>query len=505
MRIEFESLSRSFPGVKAVRDVSLVFEPGRLYAIVGENGAGKTTLMRLLYGMLRPDSGSIRKDGVDLKLSGSHDAIAAGIGMVHQHFMLVDTLSVAENLVLGAEPLRRGLLDHRASRAAVSDFAARYGFELNPDSLIGDLSVGQAQRVEILKVLYRGAQFLIFDEPTGVLSPQESRQLFDILRRLVLEGKTVVLITHKLDEVLELADEIVVMRRGSWVGSLLRGEADAASLARMMVGREVLFRVEKTQASPGDVRLVAEELRLDRRGGGAALHGVSFAIRAGEILGIAGVEGNGQRELAALLTGLQRPDGGCIRLDGEELIGLDPRRARELGIRHVPEDRQRTGLILDMSIAENLILGEEGSGWASRMGFLRGAAVARFAGGRAGAYDIRGAESASSVAELSGGNQQKLVLARELAGELRLLVASQPTRGVDVGAIEFIHRSLLELRDAGLAILLISSELPELLALGDRVGVMYKGRLDRIFASGECTEEELGLYMTGAAREGERA
>ncbi len=501
MRVELAGLSRSFPGVKAVSDVTLSFEPGRLYALVGENGAGKTTLMRLLYGMLRPDSGEIHIDGRQIKMAGSQDAIAAGLGMVHQHFMLIDTLSVAENLVLGAEPLRRGFLDHGAAREAVHEFASRYDFALEPDELVGELSVGQAQRVEILKVLYRGAEFLIFDEPTGVLSPQESARLFAILRRLAGEGKTIVMITHKLDEVLELADEIIVMRRGRVVGSLPRAEADAAKLASLMVGREVLLRVERSAAKPGELRLEVDGLRLARMGAAAELVGVDFQIRAGEIFGIAGVEGNGQRELAGIITGLLQPGAGAIRLDGKALTENNPRRARELGIRHVPEDRQRTGLIVEMSLAENLILGEEGSAWASRLGVMRQGAIDEVAGERMADFDVRAGSAKQSAAELSGGNQQKLVLARELAGEPRLLVASQPTRGVDIGAIEYIHRSLIKLRDDGLAILLISSELTELLNLADRIGVMYKGRIVRTFDAAECTEDELGLWMTGAARE----
>jgi simple sugar transport system ATP-binding protein len=498
MQVALEGLSRSFPGVRAVDAVSLEFAPGRLYAIVGENGAGKSTLMRLLYGMLAPDAGGIRLDGEAVAFRSSHDAIARGLGMVHQHFMLVDTLSVAENVVLGAEPGRRGRFDREAAREAVRASSERYRLDVDPDALVGDLSVGEAQRVEILKVLYRGASFLIFDEPTGVLTPQESRFLFAILRRLRDEGKTVVLITHKLDEVLALADVIDVMRRGRHVGRLPRAEASAEGLARLMVGREVLLRVERPTRPPGPTLLEARDLGLDRRPGRAALAGVSLELRRGEILGLAGVQGNGQRELAALLAGLIEADRGELRLDGEVLAGLTPRRARALGIRHVPEDRQRMGLVLPMTLAENLILGEEGSPPASRLGVLRSGAIAALARERMAAMDVRAADSRQRAAELSGGNQQKLILARELAGSPRLLVAAHPTRGVDVGAIEYIHRTLVALRDEGLAIVLISAELSELLALSDRIGVLYRGRLRALLEATDTDEEELGQWITGA-------
>ena len=499
-RVRLEGLSRSFPGVKAVRDVTLDFEPGRLYALVGENGAGKTTLMRLLYGMLRPDAGRILLDGEVRRLRSSQDAIALGLGMVHQHFMLVDTLSVAENVVLGAEPGNRCRLDRAAARDAVRRASERFAIEIDPDLPAGELSVGQAQMVEILKVLYRGAEFLIFDEPTGVLSPQEAAFLFDILRRLRDEGKTVVLITHKLDEVLALADTVDVMRRGAHVGRLDRAEADAARLARLMVGREVLLRVKRDTArrEPGAVVLAVNGIELERRPGQRPLRDLSLALRAGEILGIAGVEGNGQRELAAVLTGLIAADAGEIALDGELLGALDPKRARRLGIRHVPEDRQRSGLVLPMSLLDNMIMGEEDDPEICRWGFHRQERVAARATERARAFDLRMSDMSQAAAELSGGNQQKLILARELAGAPKVLVAAQPTRGVDVGAIEAIHRELLALRERGLALLLISSELGELLALSDRVAVLYKGRLVASFDAEAVDEEELGLWMTGA-------
>ncbi len=502
MRVELDGLSRSFPGVRAVRDVSLSFEPGRLYALVGENGAGKTTLMRLLYGMLAPDSGRIIVDGRERVFASSQDAIALGLGMVHQHFMLVDTLSVAENVVLGAEPGGRLRLGREAARRAVREGGERFGLDVDPDALMGELSVGEAQRVEILKVLYRGASFLIFDEPTGVLSPQESRSLFAMLRQLVASGKTVVLITHKLDEVLALADEIDVMRRGRYVGRLPREEAEASRLARMMVGREVLLRVEKPPLRAGEALLSVRGLELRRRPGQCPLDDIDFTLRRGEILGIAGVEGNGQRELAAVLTGLLRPDGGSLDFAGESLAELTPRRARELGIGHVPEDRQKTGLVMDMSLRENLILGEQDDPAVCRFGLHRPRRIDELARRRIADFDVRAGDPGQSAAELSGGNQQKLVLARELAAQPRLLVASQPTRGVDVGAIESIHRLLLDLRGRGLAVLLISSELQELLALADRIGVLYRGRLVTVLDATETDEDELGLWITGAKEAG---
>ncbi len=498
MKVRLSGLSKSFPGVRAVDDVSLEYEPGKLYALVGENGAGKSTLMKLLYGMLPPDAGSISLDDTSLRFKSPQDAIARGIGMVHQHFMLVDTLSAAENVILGAEPLKGGLIDRVAARKAVQGYADRFHLDVDPDAPMESLSVGEAQRVEILKVLYRGADFLIFDEPTGVLTPQESRFLFEILRRFTAEGKTVVLITHKLDEVLELADEVDVMRRGRYVGRVSREDASAEGLARMMVGREVLFRVEKGESNPGAPILELDDIQLDAAPGQRGLENLSLAIREGEIFGIAGVEGNGQRELAGIVTGLIQPSGGRLLFGDEALEKLTPRSAREMGIAHVPEDRQKTGLVLDMDLGENLMLGQEGDADIGRAGLLSPPRIRRRAKERIARYDLRAADLGQAARELSGGNQQKLILARELAREPRLLVASQPTRGVDVGAIEAIHRILIERRDLGMAVLLFSSELTELLALSDRIGVLYRGRLTAVLDAEGCDEEELGLWITGA-------
>jgi simple sugar transport system ATP-binding protein len=497
-RVALERLSRAFGAVAAVQDVSLEFAPGHLYALVGENGAGKTTLMRLLFGMLRPDAGRILVDGEPLRFRSSQDAIRRGLGMVHQHFMLVDTLSAAENLVLGVEPGSRLRLDRAAARRALVESAGRLSLSFDPDQPVEALSVGQAQMLEILKVLHRGAEFLILDEPTGVLSPQEADFLFDLLRRLQAEGKTIVLITHKLDEVLALADTVDVMRRGRHVGRLARGEADAAGLARLMVGRDVLLHVEKRPQAPGPLRLALRGIGLSRRPGVAPLAAIDLDLYAGEILGLAGVQGNGQRELVEIVTGLRQPDTGTISLDGRVLPPLTPRRARAAGIGHVPEDRHRSGLVLAMSLRENLILGQEGEPGLSRAGWLRPAQVEALAARRCAAYDLRVDSLGQAAAELSGGNQQKLVLARELDAGPRVLVAAQPTRGVDVGAIEAIHRQLLALREQGLAILLVSSELGELLALCDRIGVLYKGRLAAVFPAAAVDAPELGLWMTGA-------
>jgi general nucleoside transport system ATP-binding protein len=498
VKVRLSGLSKSFPGVRAVDDVSLEYEPGKLYALVGENGAGKSTLMKLLYGMLPPDAGSISLDGTSLRFKSPQDAIARGIGMVHQHFMLVDTLSAAENVILGAEPLKGGLIDRAAARKAVQGYADHFHLDVDPDAPMESLSVGEAQRVEILKVLYRGADFLIFDEPTGVLTPQESRFLFEILRRFTAEGKTVVLITHKLDEVLELADEVDVMRRGRYVGRVSREDASAEGLARMMVGREVLFRVEKGESKPGAPILELDDIQLDAAPGQRGLENLSFAIREGEIFGIAGVEGNGQRELAGIVTGLIQSGGGRLLFGNETLEKLTPSSAREMGIAHVPEDRQKTGLVLDMDLGENLMLGQEGDADIGRGGLLSPSRIRRRGQERVSRFDLRAADLGQAARELSGGNQQKLILARELAREPSLLVASQPTRGVDVGAIEAIHRILIERRDLGMAVLLFSSELTELLALSDRIGVLYRGRLTAVLDAEGCDEEELGLWITGA-------
>lgn len=501
MKVGLRKLRRSFGSFCAVDDISLDYHEACLYALVGENGAGKSTLMHLLYGMLPPDSGSILIDEKPTFFRSPQDAIRLGIGMVHQHFMLVDTLTVAENVVLGSEPLARGLLDHSAARRSVLDYADRFHLDVDPDAPVSSLSVGECQRVEILKVLYRGAEFLIFDEPTGVLTPQESRFLFTILRSLRAEGKTIVLISHKLDEVMSLAEEIDVMRRGKYQGRLPHAEASPEELARRMVGREVLFTVEKTPARPGPVCLLADSLSLDATPESRPLKEVSFDVREGEILGFAGVEGNGQRELAGILSGMLPPDRGTIQVAGEVQDSLDPRTARALGIRHVPEDRQKTGLLLDMSLEENLILGEEGEAPLSTRGLFRRSRIRDVARQRIESLDVRIHDPAQSARELSGGNQQKPILSRELAHDPRILIASQPTRVVDVGAIESIHRILLERRDRGMAILLFSSELSELLALCDRIAVLYRGSLLRILDASRTDEEELGLYITGASPE----
>ena len=494
--IQLTAVTKRFPGVVANDGISLSVAPGEIHALVGENGAGKSTLMKILSGLYQPDEGEIRVRGRAVRIQGPAHAIALGIGMVHQHFMLVPRLTVTENVVLGAEPVRAGVLDLRTARARVRELAGRYGFQLDPDAVVEDLSVGEQQRVEILKVLYRGADVIILDEPTAVLVPQEVAELFENLRALRSQGKAIIFISHKLDEVLTVADRITVLRRGRVAGTVARGEASKADLARLMVGRPVLFRVEKPAATPGEAVLEVEGLTVQGHGGRAAVNGVSFVVRAGEIYGLAGVEGNGQRELVEALVGL-RGASGSIRLQGRELLGRTVAGIRELGVGFIPEDRQRQGLILGMSVAANLILGRH-----RREPFARGFRIdwqAVYAAARAEieAFGIRTPSERTAARTLSGGNQQRVVLARELAGNPRLIIAVHPTRGLDVGAIELVHRRLIEERTRGRAVLLVSADLDEMLSVSDRIGVMYNGRLVAEFRPDAVTPETVGRAMVG--------
>ncbi len=499
--LELRGITKRFPGVLANDDVSVEVRAGRVVALLGENGAGKSTLMNVAYGLLGPDSGEILVDGQPVSISQPRDAIDLRIGMVHQHFMLVEPLTVTENIVLGLEPTSAlGVLDRSRARSRVIELSARYGLKVDPDARIMDLSVGMQQRVEILKTLYREARILILDEPTAVLTPQEVRELFDIVRELVDEGLAVVIITHKLEEVMSFADEIVVMRAGRVVGTTTPGQCDQASLARMMVGRDVVLHVEKTPVQTGDVLLEVSGLEVldDRKL--EALRGVSFSIRAGEIVGIAGVDGNGQRELVEAVMGLRRPRKGSITLMGRDITRDDPRRTIESGVSHVPEDRHRRGLVLDFDLVENTVLGDHRRRPFSRFGVLDRAAIEREAASRIAEYDVRTPDVHVAAANLSGGNQQKLVLARELGRDPEVLVAAQPTRGLDVGAIEFVHRRILAERDAGKGVLLVSMELEEIMSLSDRILVMFEGRIAAEFEGGSVTEAELGIHMTGGAR-----
>jgi simple sugar transport system ATP-binding protein len=498
--VEMLGITKRYPRVVANDCVDLEVLDGEIHAIVGENGAGKSTAMKILFGLVRPDAGTVRLRGRDVTGHRPAEAIRAGVGMVHQHFMLVDTLTVAENVVLGQEPTSRHLfIDRIAARERVRKLSADYGLALEPDEMIEDLSVGLEQRVEIVKVLYRGAEILILDEPTGVLTPQEVRELFSILRALRDDGRTIIFITHKLEEVLELADRITVMRDGRVTGVVSASETTKEELARMMVGRDVLLRVERGEASPGEPVLEVSGLSAAGRKGTAVLRNVSLNVKAGEVLGIAGVQGNGQTELVEAITGLRGVSGGRVEVCGEDITNRPPRDIRDLGVAHIPEDRQSRGLILGFTLAENLVLGRQHRRPFSRRGILNLAEIRGHAERLIEEHDLRPDDPDVDAANLSGGNQQKLIVAREFDGGPSLLIASQPTRGVDIGAIEFVHGSLVRMRDAGAAVLLISAELTEIMALSDRIAVMYGGEIVAEYPGGSVDEEELGLAMTGGA------
>lgn len=493
--LELRNITKRFGNVLANDRVSIVVRPGSIHAIVGENGAGKSTAMKIAYGFYRADSGEILVGGKPQPIQTPHDAITLGIGMVHQHFMLVETMTVAENIVLGAEPGNATALDLRRAAKRISSLSEEFHLAIDPDALIETLSVGQQQRVELLKALYREARILILDEPTAVLTPQEVEEFFQILRRMREQGKAVIIITHKLDEVLAVSDDVTVMRDGRVVGQRKTADTNAAELARLMVGREVLLRVEKKPATPGRGVLSVRDLSMKGR-----LRGVSLEVRSGEIVGIAGVEGNGQTELIEALAGLVngRDLRGKVEFEGEDITTLTARARKELGIAHVPEDRHRRGLLLDSSLAENSILGVH-----YRQPATRGGIMLDVPGIRARAqrliqdFDVRPANSDLPARALSGGNQQKLIIGREFGLPPKLLLVSQPTRGVDIGAIEFIHRKLVALRDGGCAVLLVSAELEEVTALADRLLVIYDGRIAGEVDPVRATKEEIGLMMTG--------
>jgi len=516
--LELRDVSKRFGSVLADDRVSLAVEAGTIHAIVGENGAGKSTAMRIAYGLLAPDAGTVAIGGVEKALAGPEDAIRLGVGMVHQHFLLVDAMSVAENVVLGAEPGRPWALDARGAAARIAALAAEVGLPVDSAARVGDLSVGMRQRVELLKALYHldvrpdahktanASRVLILDEPTAVLTPQEVEGFFAFLRRLKGRGDTVVLITHKLSEVLAISDAVTVMRDGRVVGRLVTGETTAPELARLMVGRDVLLRVEKAPARPGAAVLAVRDLTVlaPGRGGVRAVDGVTFAVRAGEIVGIAGVEGNGQSELVEALAGLvdRARVAGSVELGGAEIVHLSARARRDRGLAHVPEDRLRRGLLLDFTLAENAVLGVQHRPPVSRgpgRALLDAAAVAGRARAILAGAGVRPSDPGLPARALSGGNQQKLVVGRELALPPRILLIAQPTRGVDIGAIEAIHRELVAHRDRGAAILLVSSELEEVTALADRLLVMAAGRIVAELDPARASAEEIGLLMAGRA------
>ena len=495
--LELRGITKRFPGVLANDKVTIDLRRGEVHALLGENGAGKSTLMNILYGLYTPDEGQIVLNGAPVELGSTKGAIEAGIGMVHQHFMLIPVMTVSENIVLATEPKRNGVfLDYDAARKRVRELSERYGLAVDPDARIDRISVGQQQRVEILKALYRGAEILILDEPTAVLTPQEAQELFEIIRSLKEQGKSIIFISHKLNEVLEIADRITVLRRGRVVETIPAAGATEASLARMMVGREVLLRVDKQPSHPQGALLEVEDLVVHEDRGLEAVRGVSFQVRGGEIVGIAGVDANGQSELIDAIAGLRAPSSGRVVVDGRDITGASAKEAIAAGVGHVPEDRHKRGLVLPFSLTENLALHAYRTAPASRRGLLNLRGMAERAQRLLREFDVRGGTPTTPAGALSGGNQQKVVLARELDADPTVLIAAQPTRGLDVGAIEFVHRRLVEQRDAGRAVLLVSLELEEILSLSDRILVMYEGRIAGEFPP-TATEEELGLAMTG--------
>jgi general nucleoside transport system ATP-binding protein len=498
--LELRGITKQFPGVLANDHIDFDLRRGEVHALLGENGAGKSTLMSILYGLYTADSGEILMNGDPIGISSPKDAINLGIGMVHQHFMLIPVMTVTENIVLANEPVHAGvLLDESTAERRVAEVARSFKFAVDPHARVESITVGQQQRVEIMKALYRNADIVILDEPTAVLTPQEAQELFEILRTLTREGISIIFITHKLNEVLEIADRITVLRRGKKVETIPREGATEDSLARAMVGREVLLRVEKTPASPGDVLLQVEDLQVRDDRGLEAVRGVSFDVRAGEIVGIAGVDGNGQSELIDALTGLRSVAGGSIIVHGDDLTRASAREALDAGIGHIPEDRHRRGLVLDFNLAENLVLHDYGKEPFSRLGWINPRRWFRWAAGLLREFDVRGGGPTTRAGSLSGGNQQKVVVAREVSRDPSVLIAAQPTRGLDVGAIEFVHRRLVEQRDAGKAVLLVSLELEEILSLSDRILVLYEGRIVAEFPP-DVSEEEVGIAMTGAGQ-----
>jgi simple sugar transport system ATP-binding protein len=496
--LELRGITKRFPGVIANDSIDLTLNKGEIHALLGENGAGKTTLMNILYGLYEPDQGSILINGKEVEIHGPRDAIAQGIGMVHQHFMLIPVMTVAENVMLGNESTRLGyFLDQTAVSKKIREISDQFGLEVDPDAYVSDLPVGIQQRVEIIKVLYRQADILIFDEPTAVLTPQEVENFFKILRSLIRSGKSIIFITHKLKEVMQVANRITVLRNGRVTGSVTAQRVNEQKLAEMMVGREVILTVQKKPATPKGTVLHVRDLAVHDERGHPAVNGIGFDVCAGEVLGIAGVQGNGQTELVYALTAMLPISGGSIQLLGKEVHHARPRDIIEKGVAHIPEDRQKHGLVLSFPVYENLILCTYYLNPFARGLNLQQNIIIGHSEELVKQYDVRTPSVHVNVSTLSGGNQQKVIVAREFSRPIKLLIASQPTRGLDVGSIEYIHRRIIEKRDEGTAVLLVSSELDEIMALSDRIAVMYRGKIMDIVSAASATREQLGLLMLG--------
>ena len=502
--IEMLNITKRFPGIVANDNITLQLKKGEIHALLGENGAGKSTLMSILFGLYQAEDGIIRKDGKQVDIKDPNTANQLGIGMVHQHFKLVECFSVLDNIILGVEPCSHGFLQKTEARKRVNNLSQKYGLQVNPDALIEDISVGMQQRTEILKMLYRENEILILDEPTAVLTPQEIEELMQIMRNLAQEGKSILFISHKLNEIMAVADRVTVLRKGQCIGTVEVKNTTKEELSRMMVGRDVEFVVQKAPANPGKTILDVQDMTVASRiHKNDAVKNVSFKVHAGEIVCIAGIDGNGQSELAYGLTGLEPLKSGSILMDGKDITHAPIRRRSVMGMSHIPEDRHKFGLVLDYSLENNMVLQRYFERhFVNRAGFLKRKAIRQYADKLIGQYDVRSGQGASTIVRsMSGGNQQKAIIAREIDKAPELLVAVQPTRGLDVGAIEYIHRQLVAQRDAGKAVLLISLELDEVMNLSDRILVMYEGQIVGEFDPKQVTVKELGLYMAGVKRE----
>ena len=502
LALEVRGISKAFPGVQANDHIDFQLEKGEIHALLGENGAGKTTLMNILYGLYHPDEGQIFLDGKEVTIKEASDAIRQGIGMVHQHFMLIPVFTVAENIMLGSETVQNGVLDRQGATRKIREFSHQFGLDVDPDALVKDLPVGVQQRVEIVKALYRKADILILDEPTAVLTPQEADDLFVIMRSLTAQGKSIIFITHKLREVFAVADHITVLRGGRVAGTTTPSQATESELAAMMVGREVMLTVEKGPPKIGDVVLKVQDLQVLDERAYMCVAGVNLEVRAGEVLGIAGVQGNGQTELVEAITGLRSAVGGKIEILGQDVTQGKPRQIIESGVSHVPEDRQKHGLVMSYSLVDNLVLSTYYRPPFSDNGITLNAKAIDENGRRLIAeFDVRTPSEYALAGNLSGGNQQKVIVAREFSRPSKLVIAAQPTRGLDVGSTEYIHQRLVQQRDAGSAVLLVSVELDEILSLADRIAVLYKGQIIDTLPAAEATPEHLGLLMAGIRKE----
>lgn len=496
--VELKQITKVFPGIIANDSISFKLHKGEIHALLGENGAGKSTLMNIVFGLYQPEEGSIEVNGEPVIIDSPNRAIELGIGMVHQHFKLVQPFTVTENIILGSEPKKGTRINYKKATEEIRQLSEQYGLQVNPNAKIHDISVGMQQRVEILKTLYRGAEILIFDEPTAVLTPQEISELMEIMKRLVAEGKSIILITHKLKEIMQIADNVTIIRRGKVVDTVKKSETTPQELAEKMVGRNVTFKVDKKPAEPGDVVLQMENIISNNKEGAAILQGLNLQVRAGEILGIAGVDGNGQSELIEALTGLRHVDGGTVKLLGKDITNLSPRKITESGVSHIPEDRHKHGLVLDFSVSENMVLETYYKAPFNKGGFLNFDAIDKHATRLVERFDVRTPSIATHARSLSGGNQQKAIIAREIDKNPTLMIAAQPTRGLDVGAIEFVQQQLIAQRDQGKAVLLISFELDEIINVSDRIAVIYEGQIVGEVLPEKTNDQELGLMMAGS-------